>query len=328
MVSVQTAMDRLLPYRVGGLMYTPAISTSIAGKIRDRAYPCLTSLALCLEDSIADDALPAAEAQLKATLAEVMHSTAVEHRPLLFVRVRTPQHMRHVHALLGEAADVLTGYILPKFDLSNAAQYVALLAEINRPRRDKLYIMPTLESGMVADAGSRLDSLSRLKAMLDPIRDSILNIRVGGNDFSNLFGLRRKVTQTIYDIGVIRDILTDIINVFSREYVISGPVWEYFGKQADEPWEKGLRRELELDLLNGFVGKTAIHPSQLPVIFAGLKVSREDYEDAQAILSWNRESYAVAKSAGGTRMNEVKCHTRWAEKIDCLGRIYGIVEEE
>lgn len=318
----------LLPYCVGALMYTPAINEGIAYKIKEKAYPCLSSLALCLEDSIADYALEDAEQQLQITLREIMNSTAVEDRPLLFVRIRTPEHMERVHAQLGETEEILTGYILPKFDLGNAGRYIALLDTINRQKEKMIYIMPTLESGMVANAATRVEALIQLKTILDPVQNQVLNIRVGGNDFSNLFGLRRKATQTIYDIGVIRDILADIINVFSQDYVISGPVWEYFGSDLHAPWAVGLRNELALDALNGFIGKTAIHPSQLPVIYESMKVSREDFEDAQSILDWNRQGYAVAKSEGGTRMNEVKCHTRWAEKIYCLGSIYGISEDK
>lgn len=308
-------------------MYTPAISEGISEKIRNKAYPCLTSLALCLEDSINDDSLEAAEIQLVKTLIDIKTSVPKEDRPLLFVRIRTPEHMLAVHNMIRDSEDVLTGYILPKFDLDNAKRYIEVLTHINNHRMHKLYIMPTLESGMVADAENRIDALTKLKDVLAPIRNSILNIRVGGNDFSNLFGVRRKIHQTIYDIGVIRDILSDIINVFSREYVISGPVWEYFGNSPDGAWAAGLKREISLDIVNGFTGKTAIHPSQLPVIYESLKVSKEDYNDAQSILAWNRRGYAVAKSAGGTRMNEVKCHTRWAEKISCMGQIYGITEE-
>lgn len=318
----------LLPYRVGGLMYTPALNKGVAQKIKEKAYPQLSSLALCLEDSISDYALEDAERQARSTLQEIMDSTCVEDRPLLFVRIRNPEHMERIHTLLGETEAILTGYILPKFDLDNAGRYIDLLDTINREKKTKLYIMPTLESGMVADAATRVNALMRIKAILDPVRKQVINIRVGGNDFSNIFGLRRKVTQTIYDVGVIRDILADIVNVFSRDYVVSGPVWEYFGSNPHAPWAVGLRRELKLDLLNGFIGKTAIHPSQLPVIYESMKVSRDDYEDALAILAWNRQGYAVAKSEGGTRMNEVKCHTRWAEKICCLGSIYGISEDE
>ena len=141
-----------------------------------------------------------------------------------------------------------------------------------------------------------------------------------------MYGVRRTENQTIYDIGVIRDILVDILSVFSKEYVVSGPVWEYFGSDANDAWAQGLSKELKLDRANGFIGKTAIHPSQLPIIFDSLKVRRADYDDARRILEWKSTQYAVEKSSDGTRMNEVKCHGKWAEKIVILGEIYGIKE--
>ena len=61
--------------------------------------------------------------------------------------------------------------------------------------------------------------------------------------------------RTIYDLGPVAAILLDIVTAFGTEYVVSGPVWEYY---AGPGWEEGLRRELELDLLNGFTGKTVI----------------------------------------------------------------------
>ena len=156
--------------------------------------------------------------------------------------------------------------------------------------------------------------LLRVKRILDSQRDRVLNIRVGGNDFCNLYGLRRSAHQSIYDIGVIRDILMDILQVFAADYVVSGPVWEYFGPDAQGS--------------EGFVGKTAVHPSQLPVICEEMQVSREDYEDARQILGWTGEGLGVAKSAKGSRMNEVKCHKKWAERICKLAEVYGVREEE
>ena len=69
-----------------------------------------------------------------------------------------------------------------------------------------------------------------IKRILDNYRDLVLNVRVGGTDFSACFGVRRGIDYTIYDIVTVRDCLTDILNVFSREnmYTVSGPVWEYF----------------------------------------------------------------------------------------------------
>ena len=320
-------MKELLPYKVGGLLYTPAINIGVADKIEKQAYPCLTAMAFCLEDSIQDNALEEAEAELLRTLAAIKNKAIDEtKRPLLFVRVRTPEHMKKVHELLIDVEDILTGYILPKFDLSNGEAYVDLINQINVGRQGSIYIMPILESRMIADIGERQSTLLKLKAILDSAKDYILNVRVGGNDFSNLYGLRRAVDQNIYEIGVIRDILVDIINVFASDYVVSGPVWEYFGEDQNGEWASGLRNELSLDRLNGFIGKTSIHPTQLPIIYESMKVSKEDYEDALSILGWTSTDYAVAKSANGSRMNEVKCHAKWATRIQILGQLYGIRE--
>ena len=308
-----------LAFSVGGLLYSPANNTTVAGHILRGDIEGLTSLCLCLEDAIQDAALPRAEIELSNTLGALRQSGAK--LPLLFVRVKSPRHLEHVHALLGENADALCGYVFPKFDLSNGEDYMSALARINAGRERALYGMPILESLEIARADSRLSALRSLREIIDASRSSILNVRVGGNDLCNLYGLRRGVRQTIYDLGVVRDILVDIVNMFSDAYVVSGPVWEYYG---GGDWEAGLRRELELDQANGFFGKTAIHPSQLPVIRDCLKVSAMDVEDARRILNWTDDRRAVAGSADHSRMNEYKCHGSWAERIMLRAELYGI----
>ena len=129
------------------------------------------------------------------------------------------------------------------------------------------------------------------------------------------------------DKRLYRDIFVDIINIFSADYIISGPVWEYFGAKPDGLWDRGLERELELDKLNGFIGKTAIHPSQLPIIYESMKVKQSDYNDAIKIHTWDQSVLGVAKSEDGKRMNEVKVHGRWAEKILALADVYGIKDD-
>ena len=276
----------LLAYQLGGLLYTPALNTQIGEKIRKKAIPGLRSVALCLEDSVSDSALETAEKELGKTIDFL---SLCDGLPFLFVRVRTPQHLEKIHNLLGERESILCGYVLPKFDLSNAEEYMNLLELYNRNGSRTLYYMPILESGMVASIVHRRENLVQIKAIMDAQKSRILNVRVGGNDFCNLFGIRRHEDQTIYEIGVIRDVLSDIINVFGQDYVVSGPVWDYFGNDPEGKWAIGLRNEIEADKLNGFVGKTAIHPSQLPVIEEALKVRKSDYEDAKKILNWTGE---------------------------------------
>lgn len=329
-ITTSESKKNWMPYRVGGLLYTPAVYTGIAEKLERGEYPCLTSLALCLEDSIQDAALEYAEQNVKQILDDLRSKNCTEKLdfPLLFLRIRTPKHMKHMHEFLMDSEEILTGYILPKFDCNNAESYIKLIESFNQNRAKKLYIMPVLESRMIAESRSlREKCLDSLKNSLNSVQQFVLNIRVGGNDLSNFYGLRRDNDHTIYEIGVIREILEDIISVFSSTYVVSGPVWEYFGKSKTEPWAIGLERELKMDLLNGFIGKTAIHPSQLPLIYENLKVSRSDYEDATRILNWSSNLLAVQGSQDGNRMNEVKCHKKWAKRVKILGQIYGIRED-
>lgn len=316
----------LLAYAVGGLLYMPALNRRSASKLVSGGVASVTSAAFCLEDSVEDDALEAAEKELGHTL-RMFADRGVSDAPLLFVRVRTPEHLLRVHGKLGDGVKLLTGYILPKFDMSNAGRYMSAMKQVNADGR--FYAMPILESLAVADRMRGPKEMYDIKDVLDAHKDYILNVRVGGNDFSNLYGVRRHVNETIYGIGPIRDLLSCILGVFAGDYVVSGPVWEYFGSRAGGAWEKGLRAELEADRLNGFVGKTAIHPCQLPAIVDSLKVSQEDYWDALKVLSWDNGGLAVEKSAGvDSRMNEVKCHVKWAEKTATLGRLYGIRGQE
>ena len=234
-----------LAYRLGGLLYTPAAHSDIPELACGHVYKELFASVFCLEDSIEDSHLREAEVALHGSLQKVKMRAEREgkHREdmtLLFVRVRTPEHLER---LLSEAVDVLdtlTGFVLPKFDLGNADRYLELMREVHVYAHRPVYVMPILESAQVAQVISRRKTLSRIKAVLDPVREIILNVRVGGNDFCNLYGLRRSVTRTIYDIGVVRDILVDILNTFSQDYVVSGPVWEYFGTDTNGAWAQGL----------------------------------------------------------------------------------------
>ena len=307
-------MFEVLQYKVGGLLYVPAFQKNIVQKISQKKLPRLTSAAFCLEDSIRDESLDAAEKSLQFILREL---DGVENLPLIFVRIRSPRHLEIFHEAIGSRSKILTGYILPKFDMSNAPEYLKLAREINLP------IMPTLETNRVANLLTRRTELLSLKEILDDSKKIVLNIRVGVNDFCNLYGLRRDVRRTIYDIGIVRDVLTDILNVFAKDYVVAGSVWNFFGGNF---WAEGLRREMELDRVNGFIGKSAIHPAQLPIIFDGMKVSRADFLDAEQILNWKSDTHGVLKSFDGSRMNEIKCHTTWARRIKILGELYGVIE--
>lgn len=323
-----------LQYKVGPLLYTPALHKTIAEDICSRKHDGLKSIALCLEDAIGDSSVEMAEDQVIRTIIKLNEAISTgdisrHEMPLVFIRIRTPQQMEKLYPRLQDTCSVVTGFILPKFDLSNVESYKDIIEKMNSTRSgSKLYIMPILESTSIIDIETRSSTLTKLKASLESIRPYVLNIRVGGNDFCNKFGLRRNWHQTIHDITVVKNALADIMNVFGRDYIVSAPVWEYFDNKANDEWSKGLKREIELDQLNGFIGKTAIHPSQLPIILESMKVDYADYRDADSILNWENHQLGVAKSEGGTRMNEAKVHTNWAKKILILAEIYGVKNDE
>ena len=307
----------ILQYKVGGLLYMPAFQKNIVRKISANKLLHMNSAAFCLEDSIQDESLDEAEASLKIILRELEQLDCK--LPLVFVRIRSPRHLETFHESIGSRSKILTGYILPKVDMQNVGAYIELAKQINLP------IMPTLESERVASLLTRRTEILSLKQALDEIKSIVLNIRVGVNDFCKLYGLRRNINQTIYDIGIVRDVLIDILNVFAADYVVAGSVWNYFSGKL---WAEGLKRELELDKANGFIGKTAIHPAQLPIIFDSMKVSQTDLDDAKILLDWKSTTHGVMKSSDGSRMNEVKCHLNWARRIKIFSEIYGTIRND
>lgn len=298
----------------------PAFQKSIVKKIQNNSIHCLTSIAFCLEDSIRDESLVAAEKILNSTLNDL--NLLNKNLPLIFIRIRSPQHLQIIHEKFSGFTKIIAGYILPKFDLNNAENYVASITKINFNRETPLYFMPIFETENITET----ENLLEIKNLLESVQDFILNIRVGVNDLSNIYGLRWNVNHTVYDVGIIKNILLNILKVFSKDYVVAASVWNYFDNKKNSAWADGLKKELSLDRLNGFFGKSAIHPSQLPYIFESLKVTQSDLNDAEQILNWSSNTHGVAKVSG--RMNELKCHYNWAEKIKILSKIYGVQNDK
>ena len=313
-------------YEVGALLYSPALNEDLAASVINERFGGQYSLALCLEDTVADGCVERAEKQLVRTVTEIMSASDEKdfYLPKIFIRVREPDQLLRVHASLGDAKKIITGYIFPKYTVSCMDEYNRDLMTINTEPGHRFYMMPTIESRDVADPATRSGTLAAIKASLDKMKEYVLNVRVGGNDLCNEFSVRRHYDETIYDILPIAGVLADILTVFSRDYVVSGPVWEFYSSDNNE-WRDGLKKETARDRLNGFVGKTVIHPKQIEVVNEAFRVSKKDYGDALAILGWDdTDGLRVGGSVGGERMNEVKTHMNWAEKTVKLARIYGI----
>ncbi|MEE3495901.1 MAG: HpcH/HpaI aldolase/citrate lyase family protein, partial [Butyrivibrio sp.] len=161
-----------LKYSIGGLLYAPGMNRKVPQKVKNGSFPFLTSLAFCLEDTIQDDCLEEAEQILKEVLGELAEIEEKK-RPLVFVRIRTPEHMRHIIDLYKDYSDIISGYLLPKFDLSNMNDYISCIKKVNAGKDKITYIMPILETRMIADVATRIGTLTKIKESLDTIKDYV-----------------------------------------------------------------------------------------------------------------------------------------------------------
>ena len=344
-----------LQYCHGATLYMPG-TQDIIDKILHKDMSGVTSIVMDFEDAIDEKALVDAESNVLKhlnKLSDSVNTGAITYGdiPLIFLRVRnTEQFKTFADKLTAMQAEVLSGFIFPKFYSSNGNEYFSCLESLNNKLDVLLYGMPILEGRTIALKETRIEELANIMNLLEPFKELILNIRVGGTDFSAIFGVRRGINYSIYDILTVKDCLSDILNFFTREggnWTISGPVWEYFLASKEDNINNlladnihrslltrtpilneaidGLLREVILDKANGFIGKTIIHPSHAKYVNAMQAVTREEYEDAMQVLG---TSGGVVKSANANKMNEINPHRNWAKKIISRAKAYGVIENE
>ena len=342
---------KLLSYSLGATLYMPATRSDLLNDLKKAYQNDTTSVILCLEDSIPDEKVKEAEHNLYELLRKLV-AIGNSDLPLLFVRVRSPEHFEHIIEQNGILLSSLTGFVFPKFDdLSRGQAFVDVLQCYNRTATTSLYYMPVIESPRIIHQDTRHYTLSHVQRILDHSMDSLLAVRIGATDMSSAYGLRRSREFTVYDVHVVASAISDIVNMLGRaedNRVITGAVWEHFApsertfkpllRESIFAHDKTLRaklvtegndtfiREVQLDKLNGITGKTVIHPSHVGIVHSLMVVSHEEYVDAMDILSRD-DNGGVMASTYGNKMNEVKPHTAWARNIQFRARMFGVSRE-
>lgn len=343
-----------LQYCLGATMYMPGYK-DFTKKILNHSMPGLTTIVLCFEDACPEDRVPEAMENVHRLLAAVTEAADSgemdpELVPLIFIRVRNPkQFSDFADELTEKELRSLCGVNFPKFNSENGAEYYSCLKRLNDRFGEIVYGLPIIEDPQAAYKETRIPELLKIKEILDEYKDLVLQVRVGGTDFSSVFGLRRGVEYSLYDIMAVRECLGDIINIFARnnDYVISGPVWEYFRAPKELMFKTlpehgvedylmrrqplvngeidGLLREVIQDKANGFIGRTVIHPSHVKFVNALMAVTEEEYTDACQILATEG---GVVKGFGGNKMNEIGPHSNWAKKIVNRARAFGAIQNQ
>ncbi|MDX3849659.1 HpcH/HpaI aldolase/citrate lyase family protein [Streptomyces sp. AK02-01A] len=345
---------RVLSAALGATLYSPATRPGLADDVLKQAGRGVVSMVLCLEDSIDDSEVPAAEANLVRQFEDLDERGAEV--PLLFIRVREPEQIPDLARRLGPAIRLLSGFVLPKFTEERGTSFLEALAEAESASGRRLYAMPVLESPELLHLETRTETLTGIANVVDKYRDRVLALRLGVTDFCSAYGLRRSPDMTAYDVQIVAGVIADVVNVLGRAdgsgFTITGPVWEYFRLQERmfkpqlrrSPFLEGraeelrtaliehdldgLLREIELDRANGLQGKTCIHPSHVPPVHALSVVSHEEFSDAQDILRPERGGGGVLRSAYTNKMNEVKPHRAWAVRTIQRAEVFGVARED
>lgn len=296
------------PYQLGATLYMPATRSDLIELVLHNKIPDLRSLVICLEDSVSKADI---DKGLK-NLLELLHRIdAMGGRnclqPLIFVRPRNLLMGDYLNNL--EVINHINGFVIPKFTLASLEAWQAALA------RENLLLMPTLETAEVFNPLAMLELKDALNAN---IKSRVLALRIGGNDLMSCLGLRRSPTHTLYStpVGYFISMLAGILG--ADGYALTAPVFERLDNL------ELLEAELELDILQGLVGKTAIHPMQLTSIHNAFKVSQEDLTSAQLILAEDAE--AVFNYSGA--MCEPATHLNWAKNIIARANFYGTRGQE
>jgi citrate lyase beta subunit len=348
---------RLLSAALGATLYSPATRPRLADDIVKQTGRGVVSMVLCLEDSIDDADVPAAEENLVRHLTDLAGRAPFDtDPPLLFVRVRTPGQIPDLVRRLGPAVRLLSGFVLPKFTEERGMPFLEALAQAEADSGRRLFAMPVLESPELLYRESRVETLEGIFRAVDKYRERVLALRLGVTDFCSSYGLRRAPDMTAYDVQVVASVIADVVNMLGRAdgtgFTVTGPVWEYFRVQErmfkpqlrQSPFLEGhavelrqaliehamdgLLREISLDQANGLLGKTCIHPSHVPPVHALSVVSHEEFSDARDILRPERCGGGVLRSAYTNKMNEVKPHRAWAERILLRAEVFGVARED
>lgn len=281
---------------LGATLYIPVQHPRLA-EVLAGANPDLRSVVICLEDSLHETEVGAAQEVFRATL-RMLEGTPP--KLIAYARPRGPEMLGWMLAQPG--IERLAGFVLPKITTANLADW---LARLDSPGHG---IMPTIES---AEAFDRAAMMQMARA-LAPLGARVHAVRIGGNDILNQLGVRRSRERTAYDTPLGLAIAT-MASVFLPEgLALSAPVFEHYALTDT------LREEVARDIEHGLLTKTAIHPSQVPIIHDVLRPGAAEVEEARAILA--AEARAVFGHGGS--MLEPTTHARWAQGVLDRARVH------
>lgn len=287
------------PWQLGAPLYMPAHRLDLRDIANGDKLPMLRSMIFCTEDAVLNYEVESCIRHLGLCM-QGFRETKQRSR---FIRARNPEILSRLLDL--PHIERIDGFVLPKFTIDNFSAYLDQL------QGTSFKVMPTLETREVFDA----EAMRELRQALlqDGVGERILMLRIGGNDLMNLLGMRRPRHMTLYQTPL-GHVVAQLVTQFKPfGFSLSSPVFEYLDDHET------LQQEIRQDLAHGLIGKTAIHPDQVPAIENAYRVERTDYEMALSM----HDSAAPAVFRMHDAMCEIATHRHWSNEIITRHACYG-----
>ena len=293
-------MKKINYLELGGTLFIPATHKNLKAIVSGEKYQNLRSILVDTEDGISKESLTDSLEIIKNLLKEYKKKDL-----FVFIRPRNPEVLKELLAF--ENIENIDGFILPKFSLLNAEEYLNLL------KGTHFSIMPSIEGRELFNQAE----LHKLKDILLTNADKIALVRYGLEDMLRQLSMRRSCEDSIFDFSATASVLGTFIAIFkSAGFGVSGGVYPCFSDK------EGFVKDVKRDMKEGLFSKTIIHPSQIDAVNELYKVTQKEFDEALEIC---RRSEAIFSQ--DTKMAEPITMRPYSQNIVLRAEIYGIKEE-
>ena len=283
---------------LGATLFIPATHKNLLEVVEGKKYKNLRSVVIDSEDGIDSEKLDIAINSIKNLLINFEHSSC-----LVFIRPKDVEILKKL--LTFDGINKIDGFVLPKFSLSNAYDYLKVIGT-------NYAIMPSIEGKELFN----VEKLLKLKDILLHYKNQIITIRFGLEDMLRELSMRRKCEYSVFDISVSSCVLGNFIAIFkSAGFNVSAGVYPCFKDSI------GLKKDVLRDLQEGLFTKTIIHPNQIEIVEKQYKVTWEEFNEACEIYG---NSNAIFNQNG--KMAERDTMTPYSLEIIKRAEVYGIKE--
>ena len=263
------------------------------------------ALSFDLEDAV-DEAV---KDEARQNLARFLRPLPDNHGKTIIVRVNgltTPHFQADMEAVVGHGVDLVN---LPKPESADDVRHcAAVIAKIERAMTEHVGILVNIESPRAL----------RLAADLATASPRVRGLQVGYGDLIEPLNIDR------YNAAVIQHIMLAV-----RIAAGEAGVWAFDGAYANIKDVEGYKREAEMARRLGYLGKSAIHPSQVPLANSVFRPTDAEIAHSLKVVEAAREASRRGVGAFTVEGRMVDApFIRRAEQILALALRLGLIARE